>query len=835
MPTTALHAAGGDTMQGTLADAAAGTSSVSFDTRNVGSAEQLMLSRMTTGHMITTHSFLVNLDGMVDHDRFFQALEWAVERHPMLRAAVREPEVERSQATGPFFHGGTDGFWTWAPSSLSVKEIVERALTIEQVEENFDARCKQLLEASLDKSMFDFSTGPLWKVRLLKQAGFRGPAGERTALLFSCVHSIDDQKSANILVHELLSHMEASEENQPLADPVRLALPKSLEEIFLTEELDIEKLAGYAISQAKSGATPSVMVPSALRSKNRSFQKNWGLNPVQPVAKNRPLMVPVSASQDDAKLLMSETTDPNSIFASEQRKNLVSLRRVPAATVADLRSLCRANNVTMSMAIATAAVLATSDVGNDDHDFAYEAYRLLLGVDMRRFAPDGDWTDGTLAYASGAMDFTLRLLPKSGEAYAAEHENKSLRSRIGGVPFWDLARAAGEAVRAWIEKDYAAESTRLFDLGVRALRMDNIIRATANDPNTLGRAYSVTVSNAGVFSFGREDGRYGGLRLSSIFFAISTAVSGSLASASCLTVNGELQITAHGAMPITNRTDLDAFADSMVRSLTIAAAEPSLPQKYGAPQVDNPIDPRGGLPWFYPLETPKGSLRCPAYEDLKSTTMPPFEVDKYVGVWYELAFHDITQFNGCGCTQFNMSRHGNVIEDMFTVTCPWPWREGVDGPWLPGFNAQGNRKLNTWTCNMTMYYKPSTPGVMLETGFGQEFDNMILEVWKDPEITAQTGYEYTRAIQFQCLGSEADGITFTGINFLSRIPIVKPQMLQEMFTRARSLGLEPYGSNDMHVIEHADCRYPGSTDRSWMGDRPEWPFPVLAGDLGASI
>ena len=35
-----------------------------------------------------------------------------------------------------------------------------------------------------------------------------------------------------------------------------------------------------------------------------------------------------------------------------------------------------------------------------------------------------------------------------------------------------------------------------------------------------------------------------------------------------------------------------------------------------------------------------------------------------VGVWYELAFHDITQCNGCGCTRFNMTRHGNVIEDM---------------------------------------------------------------------------------------------------------------------------------------------------------------------------
>lgn len=32
------------------------------------------------------------------------------------------------------------------------------------------------------------------------QPGFRGPWGGRTGLLFSFVHSIDDQKSANILL-----------------------------------------------------------------------------------------------------------------------------------------------------------------------------------------------------------------------------------------------------------------------------------------------------------------------------------------------------------------------------------------------------------------------------------------------------------------------------------------------------------------------------------------------------------------------------------------------------------------------------------------------------------
>ena len=33
----------------------------------------------------------------------------------------------------------------------------------------------------------------------------------------------------------------------------------------------------------------------------------------------------------------------------------------------------------------------------------------------------------------------------------------------------------------------------------------------------------------------------------------------------------------------------------------------------------------------------------------------------------------------------------------------------------------------------------------------------------------------------------------------------------------------------------AECRYPQSTDESWMGERPEWPFPVVAGDFGAQL
>lgn len=812
-----------------------------FEPREVGSAEQLMLSRTSAGYMITTHCFVAVLDGFVDSERLQDALQWATIRHPMLRSVVKPPDVEKTNDFGPFFHGGKDGRWTWMPSNLTVAELVARALIVEDFDaasgNDFSLAWRKDFEATLDKSTFDLTSGPLWRLKLLRH---RKPSGDHeSVLLVSFIHSLSDQKSANVFLNDLLEHMAAAERGQPLSSPEPLPHPKSLEDVFLVDELDVQKLAEYALSQAEAGGKPSVLVPSALRSPERTNKKHWALDPTQPVAKDRSVVVPSVPAEGDFSILSPQVTDPETVFDSQRRNNLVSMRQLSAHVVEKLRNLCRQNNVTISHAAAVAALLAASDVAHDDLDFGYEAYRLLLGVDMRRFAPDGDWTSNTLAFASGALDFTIRLLPSSGTAYAQEHaENgSSLRALVGGVPFWDLARASRHAVEQWVKKGYAAESTRLFDLGVKNLRMENIIRATANTPATLGRAYSVTVSNAGVYGMGPTDLHYGNLRLSGLFFGISTAVSGSMVAASTLTVNGELQLTAHGSTPIVNRTELDTFADSMIRSLTIASEAP-WPQRKGGgmPRVENPIDPRAGKPWYYPVETDKGSLRCPTYEEIRSPTLRPFDVDKYVGIWYELAFHDITQFNGCGCTRFNMTRHGTVIEDMFTVSCPWPWREGVDGPWLPGFGSNGQRRLNQWTCNMTMFYQPARPGVMRETGFGQAFDNMVLEIWSDPEITAETGYEYTRAIQFQCLGSSGTtGITFVGINFLSRTPIVKPAMLQEMFVRARALGLEPYGSNDMHIVEHQGCKYPRSTDTSWMGERPEWPYPIFQGELGALV
>jgi len=806
----------------------AGEAELSFEPRTTGSAEEVMLVRRPGSNVAAlTHCFVGLVSGRLDPDRLREALEWVIIRHPMLRARLRPPSS--SGEPSMLRQGGDDGRWSWLPSTMSPAEIVEAAVEVSEAGTEFDSQWREDLQTAMQGSNFDPEVGPLWRLKLL-----RGESS--TAMIFTFLHAADDQRSGNMLIHEILTHMTASERGQPLGPPEQLKMPKSIEEAFLGDGFEMGKLVDYAMAQAASGARPSVKLPSTLKAPEREQRKNWVLDPDQnPKSTHRPAVVPKKPAEGLAKNLLPELVDSDSSLSAQKRKTILTTRRIPAATLEKLRKRCRENGVTVTMGLVAFSLLATSDVSHDEKDFGYEEYRTLLGVDMRNVAPGGDWTDGTVAFASGALDFTIRMLPRSGQEFAAEQAGSVPRSPSGGVNVWDVARSAANYSRSWIERGWAAESTRLFDFGNRFVNMEEIITATSDDPATLGRAYSLTLSNAGIYAHG--DGKYGSHQLEGIYFGISQALSGSLWSASWQTVNGELFLSAFSVEPIVERQQLEAFADSIVNSLELAA-EKAAPEGRpgGSPRQNYMEDVRGGVPWYLPLETDKADMRCPEYEQIKSPTMPPFEVDKYTGIWYELAFHDITQPNMCGCTRFNMTRSGNVIEDMFTVNCPWPWRENLDGPWLPGYNAAGMRQLNLYTCNMTMFYRAASPGVMDEQGFGAVFPNMVLEVWRDPDMAAETGYEYTRALQFQCYDKKKSGqIIFTGINFLSRKPIVSPDMLQEMFNRARALGLEPYGSNDMHVVAHEGCRYPSSTHKSVIGEAYEYPFPVFGNGLGSNV
>jgi hypothetical protein len=125
---------------------------------------------------------------------------------------------------------------------------------------------------------------------------------------------------------------------------------------------------------------------------------------------------------------------------------------------------------------------------------------------------------------------------------------------------------------------------------------------------------------------------------------------------------------------------------------------------------------------------------------------------QYMGVWYELAYHDWTQYAICGCTRFNMTQRAHTIEDMFTTKCP------KNEPLLG----------QTYAVNMSMAVNPATPGQFLEKAFYTDWPNMVLDVWgkssssdgaRAGSVSASNSGSssgsgksyYKKAIQMQCL------------------------------------------------------------------------------------
>jgi hypothetical protein len=220
------------------------------------------------------------------------------------------------------------------------------------------------------------------------------------------------------------------------------------------------------------------------------------------------------------------------------------------------------------------------------------------------------------------------------------------------------------------------------------------------------------------------------------------------------------------------------------------------------------------VPRAYAEGPAAGAEKCPNLKEIgKKSREPGFTENLYQGVWYELAYHDVTQANYfCGCTRFNFTiRSDNFMEDMFTTTCPMT---GI----LPGEDVA----KRVYTLNMSISYDKAKPGEFVEKGFQYGFPNVVLYVWTKTGKNGQVYYD--RSLQMQCV--EAAGkILFVGINFLARAPRVTKAELDQMFDKSKELGIDAYGGSrqGMYLVVHDNCKYPLSTDASVMGPRTDFP------------
>jgi hypothetical protein len=227
--------------------------------------------------------------------------------------------------------------------------------------------------------------------------------------------------------------------------------------------------------------------------------------------------------------------------------------------------------------------------------------RLLLAVDLRNFARPAmgeDFTHGTLACASGAVDFLLAPTPAltrlfsewvqsviSDRPSADTERHAPAMSEELQEQFWRLATQCCQRSERLLRKcDFVPESVRLFDIGMKLQEagVADIFRATdmdASSPKTLGRGYTCGVSNMGVLRTergvtldsarseeskhvpreGHTDGEKGEVRVQEAYFATSHARNGVLFQLSCMTVDDALCGCLQFTSPITTEVEAETF------------------------------------------------------------------------------------------------------------------------------------------------------------------------------------------------------------------------------------------------------------------------------------
>jgi hypothetical protein len=171
--------------------------------------------------------------------------------------------------------------------------------------------------------------------------------------------------------------------------------------------------------------------------------------------------------------------------------------------------------------------------------------------------------------------------------------------------------------------------------------------------------------------------------------------------------------------------------------------------------------------------------KCPAaWEVQTANTSKGFSVDKFVGKYYELFYHDYTQFPTCpspSCTTSSkvFDAANNQVVDTFALSCfgkPYPVQLLFNITDQPGVFQQHN-KAGFNTPDIVAYAEESTtPG----------------------------NIQYDWVLELQCT-TKFDHVDFIGINWYSKFKSVSNETSARMLQVARDLGFGPYMDDGFKV------------------------------------
>jgi hypothetical protein len=179
---------------------------------------------------------------------------------------------------------------------------------------------------------------------------------------------------------------------------------------------------------------------------------------------------------------------------------------------------------------------------------------------------------------------------------------------------------------------------------------------------------------------------------------------------------------------------------------------------------------------------------------MSSVVAQTFSLQKFQGTYYELYYHDYTQYPTCPKPSC-----------VHTTKTYYPERKQVVGNWSLECLGTGPYPVQL-VFNLT-----AQTGVFAEYNKeGFNVPNVIVDFKESNTSTAQ----YDWVIEFQCsekksLDHPNGHVDFVGINWYSKEPVLSKDKLDLMLQRARDRGLGPYMDSGLKVrtMPQANCTY----------------------------
>lgn len=519
--------------------------------RKLGSMEKLLTqSREGQGPidggvstLSTPHVFVAVLDGTLSKAALKRGVVAALAKHPMLRVCIRPagPPIRtplEDKLRPQRWDGDGDPLRFCEAPRKSLEDLADRILRTDTSvpAAEFETAWRGAMEKAMDSTSFDIATGPNWCLEVIRER-----ENKKMALLFSMNHALDDQRSSNLLLRDIL---------QVAASPVidtsaikEAPFPPSMEEAMLDEgPLFTGNTAKHMFRQIAATFSMPQMLPDKV----------------------------TQISKDDRR----------EVYNVKKRRTICEMMELPEGELGKYLAACRKRGTTLTAALGAACLMASSDILHSDAQPGSKShpYKLLVAVDMRPYGVNttgeqqtnkSDWTGGTVACAGGALDYVTKIPDGSGRVLT-----RKVSGGEGGLTFaaakdlfWAKAAECKEEIRALLAGQTARESVAVFEFLMKQMDLWESCARMGRNPDTLGRAYSCGLSNMGPYPF---ETTIGPVKLDSVFYGTSQTLCGSLFQVSCGSVGGKLCLNFQGMSPLLSREEAKDYLTQVIECLRYA-------------------------------------------------------------------------------------------------------------------------------------------------------------------------------------------------------------------------------------------------------------------------